>query len=79
MAASVATSQPAAMGLNPLQSQGLAAAASQQHHLQQQPQQSEFDLRARKLTLNDFQRVRTLGTGMALQLSQDIGITGHSD
>jgi protein kinase A len=69
MAASVATSQPLStgpVGLNPLQTQGLAAAASQQHHIQQQQQQSggeRFDIMSRKLTLGDFQRVRTLGTG----------------
>jgi protein kinase A len=69
MAATVATSQPlssSGMGLNPLQAQGLAA-ASQQHlqHQQQAPQEGDehFDLRSRKLTLNDFARVRTLGTG----------------
>ncbi|KAK0633205.1 kinase-like domain-containing protein [Immersiella caudata] len=72
MAASVATSQPLStgpVGLNPLQTQGLAAAAAgQQHHLQQQQQQQQesgerFDIMSRKLTLSDFQRVRTLGTG----------------
>ncbi|KAK4453449.1 camp-dependent protein kinase catalytic subunit [Podospora aff. communis PSN243] len=69
MAASVATSQPLStgpVGLNPLQTQGLAAAASQQHHIQQQQSQSggeRFDIMSRKLTLGDFQRVRTLGTG----------------
>lgn len=68
--ASVATPQPlstGAMGLNPLQSQGLAAAAASQR-LQHQHQQGgsedqHFDLGSRKLALTDFQRVRTLGTG----------------
>ncbi|KAK1833110.1 camp-dependent protein kinase catalytic subunit [Podospora conica] len=73
MAATVASSQPlppASMGtpsLNPLQSLGLAAAANQhvQHQQQQQhyPPETPFDLYGRKLTLNDFHKVRTLGTG----------------
>ncbi|KAK5656215.1 hypothetical protein OQA88_4976 [Cercophora sp. LCS_1] len=54
------------MGLNPLQAQSLAAAASQ--HLQQQQQQQNnrdepFEPGSKKLSLKDFQRVRTLGTG----------------
>jgi protein kinase A len=55
------------VGLNPLQTQGLAAAAGQQHHIQQQQQSGgeRFDIMSRKLTLGDFQRVRTLGTGTA--------------
>lgn len=57
------------MGLNPLQAQGLVAGAGQQQH-QHQHQQSQrdggdepFDLTTHKLGLEDFQRVRTLGTG----------------
>lgn len=72
MAATVASSQPlstGSMGLNPLQAQGLVAGAGQQQH-QHQHQQSQrdggdepFDLTTHKLGLEDFQRVRTLGTG----------------
>jgi len=57
------------MGLNPLQSQGLAAAtagASQRLQLQHQQggnEEQQFDPGSRKLALSDFQRVRTLGTG----------------
>lgn len=58
-----------APGLNPLQSRGLAAAAAASQHVQLQQQQQQhypetsFDLYGRKLTLNDFHKVRTLGTG----------------
>ncbi|KAK3394012.1 kinase-like domain-containing protein [Podospora didyma] len=75
MAATVAASQPLAAaggrGLHPMQAQGLIAAAGGQQQYQQQQQQQHqgdedeggFELASRKLTLNDFHRVRTLGTG----------------
>ncbi|KAK3365197.1 kinase-like domain-containing protein [Lasiosphaeria ovina] len=77
MAATVATSQPlGGGGLHPLQAQGLRASGGgqqqqkqqqQQQHQQQQHQEESgdggLDLAHRKLTLNDFYRVRTLGTG----------------
>jgi len=68
-------------GLHPLQAQGLHASQRQHQHQQQQLQQQQqgqgqnqqtnedrgsFDLSNRHLTLNDFVRVRTLGTGKDL-------------
>ncbi|KAK4102240.1 kinase-like protein [Parathielavia hyrcaniae] len=69
MAATVAHSQPIPPGLHPLQAAALRSANSGQ--LQQQPQHPHqrdfddepFDLTSRKLSVSDFVRVRTLGTG----------------
>ncbi|KXX74353.1 cAMP-dependent protein kinase catalytic subunit PRKX [Madurella mycetomatis] len=69
MAATVAHSQPLA-GLHPLQTAALRATSGgqQQQQQQQRPQrevdEEPFDVTsAQKLSLSDFQRVRTLGTG----------------
>ncbi|KAK4192560.1 kinase-like domain-containing protein [Podospora australis] len=76
MAATVAHSNPLPAGgsgagggggLHPMQAKGLAAQAAaaanaarqQEKHVDDEP----FDLESRKLSLSDFQRVRTLGTG----------------
>lgn len=77
MAATVAPSQSIISGgggLHPLQAQGLHAAQRQHQQQQQQlqpPGQNQqpaedvepFDVKNAHLTLNDFVRVRTLGTG----------------
>ncbi|KAG7291768.1 hypothetical protein NEMBOFW57_001788 [Staphylotrichum longicolle] len=71
MAATVAPSQAIPPGLHPLQAAALRAAANAQQQQAQQPQQppqrtfddEPFDVTSRKLTLRDFVRVRTLGTG----------------
>ncbi|KAK3336409.1 kinase-like domain-containing protein [Cercophora scortea] len=78
MAATVAQSQHvlgAGGGLHPLQAQGLLASQHQSKPQQQQHQQppqqhqnngeggNHFELESRKLSLSDFHRVRTLGTG----------------
>ncbi|KAK4211720.1 kinase-like domain-containing protein [Rhypophila decipiens] len=77
MAATVAPSQSMMSGgggLHPLQAQGLHAAQRQHQQQQQQKQQQgqnqqphedvePFDVQNRHLTINDFVRVRTLGTG----------------
>ncbi|KAK4124864.1 kinase-like protein [Parathielavia appendiculata] len=69
MAATVAHSQTIPPGLHPLQAAALRSASSGQ--LQQQPQHPQqrdfddepFDVTSRKLSVSDFVRVRTLGTG----------------
>jgi hypothetical protein len=70
MAATVAHSQALPPGLHPLQAAALRAASNgQQQHQQQQPPQRDFDdepfdVTSRKLSVSDFVKVRTLGTGM---------------
>jgi hypothetical protein len=76
MAATVASTQPIPPGLHPLQAAALraaaAAASGQQQQSQQQQQQRAVDQEpfdpatAGKLSVNDFVRVRTLGTGTYL-------------
>ncbi|KAK4240133.1 kinase-like domain-containing protein [Achaetomium macrosporum] len=74
MAATVAQSQGIPPGLHPLQAAALRAASSgeqgqgQEQQQQQQQQQrafddEPFDITSRKLSVGDFVRVRTLGTG----------------
>jgi hypothetical protein len=75
MAATVAQSQTIPPGLHPLQAAALrAASGGQQQQLPSQqpqpPQQRDFDdepfdVTSRKLSVSDFVRVRTLGTGTA--------------
>lgn len=82
MAATVAPSQAIPPGLHPLQAAALRAAANAQQQQAQQPQQppqrtfddEPFDVTSRKLTLRDFVRVRTLGTGTSL-VSRDLAPT----
>lgn len=82
MAATVAPSQAIPPGLHPLQAAALRAAANAQQQQAQQPQQppqrtfddEPFDVTSRKLTLRDFVRVRTLGTGTSL-VSRDLAST----
>lgn len=77
MAATVAPSQSIPPGLHPLQAAALRAAANAQQQQAQQPQQppqrhfddEPFDVTSRKLTLRDFVRVRTLGTGTSPEVS----------
>lgn len=74
MAATVAPSQHIPPGLHPLQAAALRAAQAQRAQ-QQQPQQQRsvdsepFDLTSKKLSLSDFCKVRTLGTGMHSDVS----------
>ncbi|KAK4041748.1 kinase-like domain-containing protein [Parachaetomium inaequale] len=69
MAATVAHSQAIPPGLHPLQAAALRAASNaQQQQQQSQPPQRDFDdepfdVASRKLSVSDFVKVRTLGTG----------------
>ncbi|KAH6630380.1 kinase-like domain-containing protein [Chaetomium sp. MPI-SDFR-AT-0129] len=71
MAATVAQTQAIPPGLHPLQAAALRAANGGQQQPQHQSQQppnrnfddEPFDVTSRKLTVGDFVRVRTLGTG----------------
>jgi hypothetical protein len=70
MAATVAQSQGTPPGLHPLQTAALKAASSAQQgqgqHQQQQRGYDEepFDISSGKLSVSDFVKVRTLGTGV---------------
>lgn len=87
MAATVAHSQPLPPGggLHPLQAKALLAASGGQQQQQQQQQRTvneePFDPSSGKLSVSDFVKVRTLGTGTVPHTARlpDVGSKSQTD